>query len=168
MGKPGATGMAAALCVALTLATARADDGDSGDLRSMPPATPSWWSGMFASKEAAAPPKKLPPAEAPPPPPQVVTSNPAMVLEREQAAFIRRTQVCDELLEIAERKGDEALREQVYQLMDKAWAVYQQRTAGSAARSGDAAALIRPVQPAPDPARRATAPDAAPWIQRGE
>jgi hypothetical protein len=164
MGKLGATGMAVALCAGLALASARADEGDGGDLRSMPPAKPSWWSGMFGGKETVATPKKLPPPEVVPT--RVVASSPATVQAREESALHRRQQVCDELVEIADRKGDEALREQAYQLWDKAWAVYQQRTSANVGRTFDKASLTRPT--APDPARRTAARETAPWNQRGE
>jgi hypothetical protein len=165
MGRLGATGMAAALCAGLMVATARADEGD-GDLRALPPAKPSWWSGMTGAKEEPAVPKKVVPAENMPPRPAV--SAAATVQAREEAAFWRRQDVCQELLDIAERKGDEALREQVYQLMDKAWAVYLQRTGGAPARNADATALTRTAPPGAAPSRQAAAQDTAPWNRRGE
>ncbi len=166
MRKLGATGMAAALCAGLAVAAARADDKDGGDLRSLPPASPSWWSGMFGGGKGAAEAKKLPPVEAAPVRPPV--SSPVTVQAREESAFHRRMEVCYDLLDLADRKGDEAMREQVYQLMDKAWSVYQQRTAGPAARGVDEAMLTRPARPASDAGRRAAAGDTAPWNKRGD
>jgi hypothetical protein len=171
MRKLGATGIAAALCAGLALATARADDGDGGDLRAMPAARPSWWSGLFGGKEAAPEPKveakKVVPAENAPP--RAAPAGPAAFQAREEKALHRRQQVCLEIIEIADQKDDETLREQAYQLMDKAWAVYQQRTGARATRTTDAAVLTRPPSPAGDADRRAAAAkDTAPWIKRGE
>jgi hypothetical protein len=162
----GATGLAAALCAGLALAAARADDADGGDLRSLPPVKPSWWSGMFGGNPPAAAPKKATAAEAAPTP-RKAPADPATLRAREENAFLRRQSICDELVEIANKIGDDALRERAYQLNDKAWAVYQQRTNASATRAADAAALSQPVRIAPDPNRRAAA-EAAPWTKRGE
>jgi hypothetical protein len=161
MRKLGAMGMAAALCAGLTLAAARADDGDGGDLRSLPPVKPSWWSGMFGGKKEIPEPERLPPVKAAPP--RVAPASPATVQAREESALFRRLNVCDELLELADRKDDSAFREQVYQLMDRAWAVYQQRTSGAAPRSIDEAALTRPGADA----RRAATRESASLDQRG-
>jgi hypothetical protein len=166
MGNLGAKGVAAALCLGLIVTTARADEGDGGDLRAMPPTKPSWWSGTFAAKAPATP--KAAAASAETPPPRVATSNPGSALFREQNAYIRRLEVCDDLLDIAERTGNEALREQVNQLKDKAWAVYQQRTAASGSRMADEAALLRPTPTPSDSARRAAVTDAIPSNQPGE
>ena len=155
--------MAAALCAGLALAGARADDGDGGDLRALPPAKPSWWSGMFGGKEAkepAAPPAKKPAAEAPPARPRA--DNPASIQEREQNAYIRRIMVCDELLAVADAKNDDALRERVYQLEDKAIEVYKQRTASIGGVFVNTASVSRPAPPAPDAGRSAPR-DATPW-----
>jgi hypothetical protein len=56
----------------------------------------------------------------------------------------------------------------VYLLMDKAWAVYLQRTGGSPARAADEAALARTARPGADPNRQAAAQDTAPWNRRGD
>jgi hypothetical protein len=166
MGRLGATGMAAALCAGLVLATARADDGDGGDLRAMPPTRPSWFSGTPAAKDEPVSTKKVVPSDAPPPP--RVVNNTATVQAREEAAYLRRLDVCYDLLDVAERKGDEALREQVYQLMDKAWAVYLRRTGNAPGRAADASALAQSAQPPADPSRQAAARDTAPWVRRGD
>jgi hypothetical protein len=126
---------------------------------------------MFGSKEAVAAPKKLTPVEQPPPVRPTI-SNPATIQAREEAAYFRRLAVCDELMDIAENKGDEVLRERVFQLMDKAWAVLQQRTGGSAVRTMDEAALARSPHAAPDPTVRSAASvgtlDVTPASQRRE
>jgi hypothetical protein len=157
--------MAAALCAGLMVATARAGDGD-GDLRALPPVKPSWWSGMTAAKEEPAVPKKIVPAENLPPQPAANTA--ATVQAREEAAYLRRMQVCDDLLEVADRTGDEAFREKVNQLMDKVWEVYLQRTGSVRARGADAATLTRTAPPSAAPSRQAAAEDTAPWKRRGE
>lgn len=156
--------MAAALCAGLALASARADDGDGGDLRALPPSKPSWWSGMFGGKEAPPPPppaKKQAAAEAPPPP-KPKADDPASIQEREQNAYIRRIMVCDELLAIADAKNDDVLRERVYQLEDKAIEIYKQRTASIGGFFANTAAVSRPAQPGAD-AGRVAPRDAAPW-----
>jgi hypothetical protein len=165
MRKLGATGMAAALCAGLALATARADDGDSGDLRSMPPVKPSWWTEMFGSKEKTPEPKKLAPAA--PTPPRVIRNDPASVQAREESALFRRLKVCDELFEVADKKDDEALREKIHQLTEKAWAVYQQRTAGIAPRVADENALTRPATSAVDGTSQPAARESASLNPRG-
>jgi hypothetical protein len=167
MRKLGVTALAAALCAGLAVASARADDGDGGDLRAIPAPKPAWWSGMFASKEAAAPPAKKQPAAEVPPPPRPKANDPASIQAREENALLRRLTVCDELLAVAEQKNDEALRERVYQLEDKALEVYKQHTAAIGVFSANATTVNRPAQPAPETGRDAGR-DTAPWNRREE
>jgi hypothetical protein len=166
MRKLVATGIATVLCAGLAWTGARAGDGDGGDLHSLPPVKPSWWSGP-AVKDETPDAKKQPPVEAAAPP-RVPSRNPVSVQAREENAYWRRYDVCCELLTIAEKNGDDAMRERVYQLMDKAWAVYQQRTGASPARFADTAALTRPAPAALEPNGLAAAKDSAPWMKRGE
>ena len=171
MRRLGATGMAALLGAGLALSAARAEDGDAGDLRALPAVKPSWWSGLFAGKETA-PEAKLDAKKAAAPevapPPRAPATGQASLQAREENALLRRQHVCLEVIEIADRKDDDALREQAYQLMDKAWAVYQQRTGARPARTTDAANLTRPPSSGNESARRAAAADPAPWNKRGE
>jgi hypothetical protein len=44
-------------------------------------------------------------------------------------AYLRRMQVCDRLKEIADETGDAALEQQAELMAQRAWFVYQQRTA---------------------------------------
>ena len=155
MRKLGATSVAAVLCAGLTLATARADDKDGGDLRALPPPKPSWWSSTFGGPKEPVESKKAVPVEVAPARPPA--SDPITIQAREESAFHRRMEVCYDLLDLADKNGDDALREQVYQLMDKAWAVYQQRTAGPAAQKADEAVLTRPSRAAADREQRAAA-----------
>jgi hypothetical protein len=165
MRKLVATSIATALCAGLALTGARAGDTDAGDLHSLPPAKPSWWSGTSEAKEAAPDAKKAQPAAVAPP--SASGGTPLSHREREENAYWRRYDVCCDLLQIAEKTGDDAMRERVYQLMDKAWAVYQERTGVTATRAADAAALNRPAPTATDANGLAAAKDIAPW-KRGE
>jgi hypothetical protein len=122
---------AAVLAAALTAAAAAAQTTNpDGDLRSMPPRTPMWWDGWFppaapkppAAKPAAA--DKAPTAGAP------AAESSAAVRRRETAAFLRRQAVCDRLCEIAAQNGDDALAQRANDLEDRAWAIFQERTAG--------------------------------------
>jgi hypothetical protein len=126
---------------------------------------------MFGGKEAKEPAapsaKKQAAAEAAPPPVRLKDNDPLAIQAREERALWRRLDVCLDLREIADKKNDDALRERVDQLEQKAWEVYHQRTGTVGARTADAAALTRPAQPAAD-AGRTAARDTTPWNQGGE
>jgi len=87
-----------------------------------------------ADKEAAEAAKKTdgkkvnPPARNP-----LVTAEPlneaVSLLSKEQAKFLRRQQACDKLREIAEEKNDAELQRQAELLEQRAWWIYEQRTA---------------------------------------
>jgi hypothetical protein len=105
---------------------------------------PKWtWGGnLFGRKGKPVPPKPAP-KPAPetaktPPKPSKPAGGDAAVAERrrEEAAFLRRLEVCDRLKEIAVRTNDTDLLRQAEQLSERAWATYSQHTAhlpGSAA-----------------------------------
>lgn len=166
MRMPGAISIVAILCAGLALTAVRADDGDSGDLRSMPPVKQTWWSEMFGNKNK---PETVKPVMVESMPVRPTVADPMTVQAREESIFHRRMQVCDDLLEYADKKGDDAMREQVYHLMDRAWEIYQLRTGGPAARVNskavDAAALTRPAQARPDVSRQASANTGSPVSQ---
>jgi hypothetical protein len=136
---------AAASIAALMAATAGAQTtGPDGDLRSQPPQSAAWWDVWFAPagpKPAAV--KPVADGE------KAVISAPtgveasAAVRRREQAAYLRRQAVCDRLRQVAVQSGDDALYQQAQDLEDRAWALYQDRTAGlpggSSLVEGDAA-----------------------------
>ncbi|HMP02346.1 MAG TPA: hypothetical protein PKD86_11060 [Gemmatales bacterium] len=53
----------------------------------------------------------------------------AAQLQKELDAYLRRMQVCDRLKEVAEETGDASLEQQAELMAQRAWFVYQQRTA---------------------------------------
>ncbi len=89
---------------------------------------------MRADKQAAESAKKTtekkvnPPARNP-----LVTAEPlneaVSLLSKEQAKFLRRQQACDRLREIADEKNDPELQRQAELLEQRAWWIYEQRTA---------------------------------------
>jgi hypothetical protein len=137
---------AAVLAAALTAATAAAQTTNpDGDLRSMPPRTPMWWDGWFAPA-APKPPAAKPAADADKKPTAGATAvEAAAARRRETAAYLRRQAVCDRLRQVAVQNGDDALYQQAQDLEDRAWAIYQERTAGLPG----GAALVDGDEPAP-------------------
>jgi len=80
-------------------------------------------------------------ANAPP------TPSPAQAratFEREQQILLRRQKVCDQLRQIALEGGNADLERQADELDERAFAVFQQRTAGLAAVAGRKPAADRP------------------------
>jgi hypothetical protein len=81
----------------------------------------------------AAPKRETPPAsdtsEALPPRPRTEIDEAADLQEREMQHLIRRQMVCQKLMDIALRAGDQQLLRQAEQLDQRAWQVYLQRTA---------------------------------------
>jgi hypothetical protein len=57
----------------------------------------------------------------------------AAAIKREQAEYLRRLAVCDQLREIALKNNDENLNRQAEELQLQAWAVYSKRIAGISA-----------------------------------
>lgn len=53
----------------------------------------------------------------------------ANLIAEEQAKFLRRQQVCDRIREAALSKGDSSLEKQAQLLEQRAWFIYEQRTA---------------------------------------
>lgn len=126
-------GITAAVLLAALAASALAQDTD-GDLHSAPAqaqASKSWWTGWFGpSAKTDKPESKKTEAAAPPAPasPSPVELA-AAARQHERAAFNRRMEVCDRLTEIAVQNNDTAMQSQIDQLRDRAWEVYQKRTA---------------------------------------
>jgi hypothetical protein len=93
-----------------------------------------WLARLFGGQKAE--PQK-PPAKAQNPkvediPQLQVLDSTASLLEREGGELSRRRAVCDKLRLIALQTGDEALMRRANELDDRAWALYQQRTAAVA------------------------------------
>ena len=125
-------GMATAVLLAgLAVSGARAQDVE-GDLHSAVPKPKAWYDGWFASAAK--------PTDAKPDAPGVTThigpspvERAAAAHQQERADLDRRWEVCDRLMEIAVRNNDDAMQARVEQLRDRAWDIYQQRTANATA-----------------------------------
>lgn len=104
------------------------------------PIDDSWWpfgrshlnkspsTSRAASNAGAASPAAGPNTTAPLSPSNTNKER-AAALQRELDAYLRRMQVCDRLKEIADETGDSALEQQAELMAQRAWFVYQQRTA---------------------------------------
>jgi hypothetical protein len=113
-----------------TAVPAASDDGDAAASR--PAASSPWYGHLFGSKAPAAekkpekeklPPQTVTPRHAP------VTDDAATVRAREEAALLRRMEVCDKLKQIAEHDGDAELGRLAEQLEQRANNLYFQRIA---------------------------------------
>jgi hypothetical protein len=134
-------GLTALLGMGLAAYAVRADDGDDDDSKPAPKKTSSgihwlWYVPGFDSKKPAEqkpdpkPEKPEKPADKPPKPAsRPIPDAPEKVRAREQAAWIRRQQVCDRLKEIAEKSNDQELLQTVDTLEQRSWNLYLQRTA---------------------------------------
>jgi hypothetical protein len=127
----GAGWTAAVLLAGLSASAASAQGYYDGDLHSASPKPKSWFENLYSSAPATKPPDKKgddvePPTPVGPSPVQLASAS----RQRERAALDRRNEVCDRLMEIAVRNNDEAMQTQIEQLRDRAWDIYQQRTAG--------------------------------------
>jgi hypothetical protein len=111
------------------------DDTNSDETKPAPKSSGIPWSPvivkMFHLDEQKPPPKKPAPKKAA----KKSTSNklpaeePTTERAREEAALMRRLQVCDKLMEIADRTHDMELRHRAEALDERARALYNQRTA---------------------------------------
>jgi hypothetical protein len=61
-------------------------------------------------------------------PKKPAAENPVAIRAREEAALMRRIQVCDRLKNLANQMNDDELYRRAEELDQKSWAVYQQRT----------------------------------------
>jgi hypothetical protein len=134
-------GLGLALLLGWGAATARAgDDADAQDAKQAAPAVSDTgqrvWSSHLLHHTTPRPPRKppkkknAPAADKPAPKPTVPPEDePAAVRAREEAAYLRRLEVCLKLKEIAEEKGDPALARMADDLDARAKAVYFQRIA---------------------------------------
>ena len=126
----GAGITAAVLLVGLAASAASAQEAD-GDLHSAAPQPKAWWEGWFtpAAKPDKHEAKKSEPAVTPAPVAPSPVEAAAASRQRERADYFRRIDVCDRLTEIAVQNNDTAMQTQIDQLRDRAWDLYQQRTA---------------------------------------
>jgi hypothetical protein len=122
----------AALLTGLAATAALAQDTD-GDLHSAAPKPKAFWEGWFAP--ASKPIEKKSDKLAPPPAGPSAAEVAAATRKRELAAYSRRMEVCDRLMEVAVANNDDAMQARIEQLKDRAWELYQQRT-GALSASG--------------------------------
>jgi hypothetical protein len=117
----------AILLTGLAASAAFAQEMD-GDLHSAAPKPKAFWDGWF-TPAAKLPEKKHDMLAAPPagPSPAEVA---AATRKRELAAYTRRMEVCDRLMEVAVGNNDAAMQARIEQLKDRAWELFQQRTGG--------------------------------------
>jgi hypothetical protein len=133
----------AVLLTGLAASAALAQEPD-GDLHSAAPRPKAFWDGWFtpAAKSVE---KKHDTIAAPPAGPSAAEVA-AATRKRERAAYTRRMEVCDRLMEVAVGNNDAAMQARIEQLKDRAWELYQQRTGGlsvAGSASPDEAVLDR-------------------------
>jgi hypothetical protein len=126
-------GMTAVVLLTGLAASAVLAQEPDGDLHSTAPKPKAFWDGWFTSAANPAE-KKVDLVGAPPAGPSVAEIA-AATRKREFAAYSRRMEVCDRLMEVAVGNNDEAMQARIEQLKDRAWELYQQRT-GQLSASG--------------------------------
>src|SRR5262249_2818220 len=125
--------------------------GEDGDAEAKPPARPFIrWSPWVTKMMATPPPTQRAPAKKPAPKPQKQSTKkapapakPSSVVReaaaeraREEAALMRRLEVCDKLMEIAVRTNDNELLHRAEQLDERARANYSRKTSSSSVSKG--------------------------------
>jgi hypothetical protein len=146
-------GLGITLLVGLSVATSRAGASDEDD---PPPSKIHYargpglferWFGSSNKPEEKKPAKKDTAKADKDKPEKPVAENPVAVRAREEAALMRRIQVCDRLKNLANQINDDELYRRAEELDQKAWAVYQQRTShlpvSNATRESDEDVLDR-------------------------
>ncbi len=121
-----AKGMTVAILVTGLAASAALAQDTDGDLHSAAPKPKAFWEGWFAPAPKPIEKKSDPIPAAPAGP--TAAELAAATRKRELAAYTRRMEVCDRLMEVAVEKNDEAMQARIEQLKDRAWELYQQRT----------------------------------------
>ncbi len=140
MRRLGLWGLGFVLVLGWGAAVVRAgDDAGGDDAKQAAPAIPDtgqrvWSSHLFhhvTPKPPKKPPKKKDTPAAGKTPPKAVPpeEEPAAVRDREEAAYLRRMEVCLKLKQIAEEKGDTGLARMADELDARAKALYFQRIA---------------------------------------
>jgi hypothetical protein len=150
-------GIGAALLLALGAAAVAGEKPAAGDdaRTAARPDGGNWFGNWFGGAPKPAPPaknadKKKPDVAVKVSPAPVVDTA-AAVRAREEAAYLRRLAVCDKLQEIAWETNDAELGQLAEQLVDRAWQVYNQRTANLPASRPDAEEhLLDKAQPKAD------------------
>lgn len=126
-------GITAVVLLTGLAATAVLAQEPDGDLHSAAPKPKAFWDGWFTSSAKPVE-KKVDPGATPPAGPSASEIADA-TRKRELAAYSRRMEVCDRLMEVAVGANDEAMQARIEQLKDRAWELYQQRT-GQLSASG--------------------------------
>lgn len=150
MGRMAWWGTTASLAICLVWGSVSAEDNDTYQSANKsatakkknqddPGSGWSWWpfqsddDKIAADKKAAEKAKSTDGKVPKPAPNPLVTAEPvneaATVLAKERANFLRRQQVCDKLREIAHETNDDELERQAELLEQRAWCIYEQRTA---------------------------------------
>ena len=133
----------AAVGLSLSLGLAAVANADPPDDATKPAAKGSmWWPpNWFAGRSSAKADDRKPTAkEENKVSPAVEAAR--LTREREAAAYLRRQMVCDKLIEIADLTKDEALRRKAEVLAERAYTLYQQRTAAGPASDLDGQAKL--------------------------
>jgi hypothetical protein len=117
--------LAAGLATTALAAHPRDDDEDEDD--TPPPAkkSSSWWPSWMSFGAKAEKKETLKPALKPAP----MRESPAAVRAREMEDWLRRVAVCTRLHQIAAETNDAELERRATDLEQKAFAIYQERTA---------------------------------------
>jgi hypothetical protein len=134
-------GLAAALFVGCaTCGLAASDDGDDAGARpAAQGSSGSWLTRWLGSAPAKAPkPDKAASKAKATPRPALVADDAATVRAREEAALLRRMEVCIKLKQIAEQTGDADLHQQADQLDERCSEVYRRRITNLAASHASA------------------------------
>lgn len=128
MRRSGLGGMTAALVMGLGAAVATTR---GAEYEGKPPAADGLLSGLFHEKPRGQTKGAAKAVDANPPAEPASTVESAHALQqRYQSALLRRMAVCDRLQFIANQTGNEALRNQAFELEQRANAIYLQQTAG--------------------------------------
>lgn len=146
MRKLGILGLEVALCIGLGAAAALAADGSKG---SKSPASEkesksstSWFGRWFGSKKEPEPKvstkiKKGSEADSVEAEQGPTVNELAAVRARQEKTLLRRLAVCDRLMEIAVRTGDDDLLRRAEQLDERCRRAYAERTADVTAQSDE-------------------------------
>jgi hypothetical protein len=138
MRRAGFRGMAAALIVGL--GTVAATTGAEYDGRA--PAAKGLLSGLFGEKPRGQAKNAVKASEARPPEPASTIESAHALQQRYQNALLRRMEVCLRLQIIANETGNETLRNQAFELEQRANQLYRLQTAGLPLPAGNAAAVL--------------------------
>jgi hypothetical protein len=127
MRRSGLGGMTVALVMGLGVAVATTH---GAEYEGKPPAANGLLSGLFHEKPRGQTKGAAKAVDDKPPEPTSTVESAHALQQRYQSALLRRMAVCDRLQLIANQTGNEALRNQAFELEQRANAIYLQQTAG--------------------------------------